>query len=133
MWTISVAYLCFMSYDDYQVEKAADDAASTHWLDIAMINGQLQLIDGDKQLTQDDLAFDHWDILLTAMKRIKGRLEYHPTILSIMPDLNIFFKKQAARWQREPKKLPLIPIKSRLLKEGLCLTIRLSHSSIKKN
>lgn len=151
-----------MSYDDYQVEKAADDAASTHWLDIAMINGQLQLIDGDKQLTQDDLAFDHWDILLTAMKRIKGRLEYHPTILSIMPDentlttyrqllglltriiskwipqiscvaLNIFFKKQAARWQREPKKLPLIPIKSRLLKEGLCLTIRLSHSSIKKN
>ena len=161
MWTISVAYLCFMSYNDHQVEKAADDAASTHWLDIAMINGQLQLIDGDKQLSQDDLAFDHWDILLTAMKRIKGRLEYHPTILSIMPNentlpivsflghltriiskwipqifcvaLNIFFKKQAARWQREPKKLPLIPIKSRLLKEGLCLTIRLSHSSIKKN
>ena len=127
-----------------------------------MINGQLQLIDGDKQLTQDDLAFDHWDILLTAMKRIKGRLEYHPTILSIMPDENTLttyrqlfgtfnedylkmdstnflrrfkhiFQKQAARWQREPKKLPLIPIKSRLLKEGLCLTIRLSHSSIKKN
>ena len=88
MWTISVAYLCFMSYNDHQVEKAADDAASTHWVDIAMVNGQLQLIDGDKQLTQDDLAFDHWDILLTAMKRIKGRLEYHPTILSIMPDEN---------------------------------------------
>ena len=83
MWTISVAYLCFMSYNDHLVEKAADDAASTHWLDIAMVNGQLQLIDGDKQLTQDDLAFDHWDILLTAMKRIKG-----PTILSIMPNEN---------------------------------------------
>ena len=88
MWTISVAYLCFMSYNDHQVEKAADDAASTHWVEIAMVNGQLQLIDGDKQVTQDDLAFDHWDILLTAMKRIKGRLEYHPTILSIMPDEN---------------------------------------------
>ena len=88
MWTISVSYLCFMSYDDHQVEKAADDAASTHWLDIAMVDGQLQLVDGDKRLSHDDLAFDHWDILLTAMKRIKGRLEYLPTILSIMPDEN---------------------------------------------
>ena len=88
MWTISVAYLCFMSYDDHQVEKASDDAASTHWLDIAMVDGQLQLVDGDKRLSHEDLAFDHWDILLTAMKRIKGRLEYHPTILSIMPDEN---------------------------------------------
>ena len=67
MWTITVAYLCFMTFNDIQVEKAADDAASTHWLDI---------------------AFDHWEILLTAMKRIKGRLEYYPTILSIMPEEN---------------------------------------------
>ena len=80
MWTISVAYLCFMSYDDHQVEKAADDAASDHWLDIAMVDGQLQLVDGEKRLSHDDLAFDHWDILLTAMKRIKGRLEYENTL-----------------------------------------------------
>jgi len=88
MWTITVAYLCFMTFNDIQVEKAADDAASTHWLDIAMIDGQLQLVDGDKTLSHDDLAFDHWEILLTAMERIKGRLEYYPTILSIMPEEN---------------------------------------------
>ena len=68
--------------------KAADDAASTHWLDITMVDGQLQLVDGEKQLSHDDLAFDHWEILLTAMERIKGRLEYYPTILSIMPEEN---------------------------------------------
>ena len=28
MWTITVAYLCFMAFNDIQVEKAADDAAS---------------------------------------------------------------------------------------------------------
>lgn len=53
-----------------------------------MVDGQLQLVDGDKQLSHDDLAFDHWEILLTAMERIKGRLEYYPTILSIMPEEN---------------------------------------------
>ena len=85
---ITVAYLCFMTFNDIQVEKAADDAASTHWLDIAMVDGRLQLVDGDKTLSHDDLAFDHWEILLTAMERIKGRLEYYPTILSIMPEEN---------------------------------------------
>ena len=85
---ITVAYLCFMTFNDIQVEKAADDAASTHWLDITMVDGQLQLVDGDKTLSHDDLAFDHWEILLTAMERIKGRLEYYPTILSIMPEEN---------------------------------------------
>ena len=65
MWTITVAYLCFMTFNDIQVEKAADDAASTHWLDIAMVDSRLQLVDGDKQLSHDDLAFDHWEILLT--------------------------------------------------------------------
>ena len=85
---ITVAYLCFMAFNDIQVEKAADDAASTHWLDITMVDGQLQLVDGEKQLSHDDLAFDHWEILLTAMERIKGRLEYYPTILSIMPEEN---------------------------------------------
>ena len=53
------------------MDKAADDAASTHWLDIAMVNGKLQLTDGDKTLYHDDLAFDHWEILLIAMERIR--------------------------------------------------------------
>ena len=88
MWTITIAYLCFMTFNDIQMDKAADDAASTHWLDIAMVNGKLQLTDGDKTLSHDDLAFDHWEILLTAMERIKGRLEYYPTILKIMPEEN---------------------------------------------
>ena len=64
MWTITVAYLCFMTFNDIQVEKAADDAASTHWLDIAMVDGRLQLADGEKTLSHD------------------------PTILSIMPEEN---------------------------------------------
>ena len=36
MWTITIAYLCFMAFNDIQMDKAADDAASTHWLDIAL-------------------------------------------------------------------------------------------------
>ena len=88
MWTITVAYLCFMSYEDQQEGQAADDAASTHWVDVAMTNGQLSLNDGTTVLTSEDLAFDHWDILMTAMNRIKGRLEYYPTVLQIMPEEN---------------------------------------------
>lgn len=53
-----------------------------------MVNGKFQLTDGDKTLYHDDLTFDHWGILLIAMERIKGRLEYCPTILNIMPEEN---------------------------------------------
>ena len=88
LWVITVAYLCFMPYHDNSQAKASDDASSTHWIDIAMIDGQLTLTDGEKLLIKDDLAFDHWDILLTAMERIKGRLDYYPTILQIMPNEN---------------------------------------------
>ena len=89
MWTITVAYLCFMAFNDIQVDKAADDAASTHWLDIAMVRrSSCSLLMVTRRCHHDDLAFDHWEILLTAMERIKGRLEYCPTILSIMPEEN---------------------------------------------
>ncbi len=52
-----------MTFNDIQGKRAADDAVSTHWLDIAMVDSQLQLVDGDKTLSHDDLAFDHWEIL----------------------------------------------------------------------
>lgn len=88
MWVITVAYLCFLPYQQQNEPEATDDAASTHWVDIAVTDGQLVLTDQGKKLNTADLAFDHWDILMTAMNRIKGRLEYYPTVLHIMPEEN---------------------------------------------
>ncbi|MBM7642888.1 NUDIX domain-containing protein [Streptococcus loxodontisalivarius] len=85
-WTISVAYLCYLHYEDGQKVEAGDDAASTHWISLKNTDGQIELWDGESQISQEDLAFDHWQIIETAVTRIRGRLEYYPTILQIMPE-----------------------------------------------
>ncbi|MBM7636984.1 NUDIX domain-containing protein [Streptococcus saliviloxodontae] len=85
-WTISVAYLCYLHYKDSQNIMAGDDAASTHWINLVNKEGRIELWDEKEQLSSDDLAFDHWQLIETAVTRIKGRLEYYPTILQIMPE-----------------------------------------------
>lgn len=86
MWIISVSYLCYLGYEEAQTIQAGDDAASIHWVTPQLVDGKLKLFYDGQELSRKDLAFDHWDILTTAMERIKGRLEYYPTILQIMPE-----------------------------------------------
>ncbi|AWN61695.1 NUDIX domain-containing protein [Streptococcus sobrinus] len=85
LWVITVAYLCYLKTTDESRARAGDDAASLHWVNIFAKDNQLQLFEDGQALSREQLAFDHWQILETAINRIKGRLEYFPTILQIMP------------------------------------------------
>lgn len=95
MRIVTVAHLVYMpNYEDYGYEsikefsaKAGDDALEVQWLTIQLNkNGKLIISDEDTNFSKDDFAFDHWEILEYGMNRIKNRLNYNPTILSILPE-----------------------------------------------
>lgn len=67
-WTVSAAYLAEVDSGQLQ-PKAADDAADAGWYNIMEENGAVVLRNGEIELTLDDLAFDHRDILLDALNR----------------------------------------------------------------
>ena len=117
MRIMTVAHLVYLpSYSDLDFEsldsfnaKAGDDAKEVVWLSLRLNSeGNLQISHNDKKLSKDDFAFDHFDILSYGLNRIKGRLNYNPTILSILPE---YFTATEARLLFsffEPK-LSLVP------------------------
>ncbi len=64
-WVVSAAYLSII--DDEKEVKGLDDAADAKWFEI---NDQ-KLVSDDINITFDDLAFDHAQILKEALNKIK--------------------------------------------------------------
>lgn len=65
---ISVAYYALLSPVKAAAVKAGDDAADARWFSVA------------SEVPNLDLAFDHDEILETAMTRIRGKIDYYATI-----------------------------------------------------
>ena len=61
----------FTPGDDLQI-KAGDDARQVQFFDISTGKENEIQIDG---LNQDDLAFDHYDIILSAIKKLQVELQ----------------------------------------------------------
>ena len=68
-WTVSAAYLAFVDLEKVK-PKAGDDAADARWYDIVKKDGDILLRNDEIEITLDDLAFDHKDILLDAIEKI---------------------------------------------------------------
>jgi len=73
---ISVAYYALVPSDLADHVRANDDASDARWVRVSEIEG-----------VQDLLAFDHIDILTKALKRIRGKIDYSPIALSLLPDV----------------------------------------------
>lgn len=100
MRIMTVAHLVYMpSFEDFDMEfinelsekahnaKAGDDAQEVVWLQIRLReDGDLLISNNGEKLTKKNFAFDHWEILKYGMNRIKNRLNYNPTVLSILPE-----------------------------------------------
>lgn len=72
---ISVAHIvCLPHNENYEV-TAGDDSSEAKWFEIDYVKSSLK----------DDLAFDHKEIIFTALGRIKGQLDYKPLILQVLP------------------------------------------------
>lgn len=88
-WVNSVAYLVYTSGKVNSELQAGDDAVEAEWFDVfvdednklRIVNEQLNL-----SITGSDLAFDHEDIIMEAVKRVRGQLDYKPNIYKILGD-----------------------------------------------
>lgn len=68
-WVVSVAYYALVSPDKHTIH-AATDARQARWFPIASL---------------PRLAFDHAEILRTALERIRGKLTYAPIGFELLP------------------------------------------------
>src|SRR5947208_15301093 len=66
---VSVAYYALVKLADFST-KAATDAADARWFPISMV---------------PTLAFDHANILATALTRLKGKVRYQPIGFELLP------------------------------------------------
>lgn len=66
---VSVAHYALVKLSDHRA-KAATDAANAEWFPISKV---------------PKLAFDHADILATAMSRLKGKVRYQPIGFELLP------------------------------------------------
>ena len=66
---VSVAYYALVKLSDHRA-KAATDAANAEWFPISRT---------------PKLAFDHGDILATALARLKGKVRYQPIGFELLP------------------------------------------------
>ncbi len=88
LWVVSVAFLAYLQVGQKQAvpTNLTDELV---WVNLWLNQrGELQLEANGQVLLKEDLAFDHFHILQTALLRIKGRLSYQPTVLSILPAKN---------------------------------------------
>lgn len=84
-WTITVAHLTYLP--DMRAVKviAGDDAREAHWVTLrADRDGTPHLFYKAKEISLEELAFDHKEIIREAVNRIKNRLDYVPTVLQIL-------------------------------------------------
>ena len=67
---ITIAYYALVNLFDYQV-KAGDDAVNARWFALSEL---------------PELAFDHADIIQTAIGRLRGKIRYQPLGFELLPE-----------------------------------------------
>ena len=77
MRVISVAYMALIPKDTIHA-VAGDDASEVAMFEINEENGVLTLTANNENISlkEEDLAFDHKDVVLTGLNRLKGKLDY---------------------------------------------------------
>ncbi|KXT85175.1 NUDIX domain-containing protein [Streptococcus panodentis] len=81
-WVITIAHLVYLPAQVMDQAAAGDDAKQVMFLDVDFKTATFR--DGSRVLTEDDFAFDHYQILLESIKRIQGRLDWNPTFLHLL-------------------------------------------------
>ena len=81
-WVITIAHLVYLPAIAVDQVQAGDDAKEVTFLDVDFKTRSFR--DGERILTAEDFAFDHYQILLESIKRIQGRLDWNPTFLHLL-------------------------------------------------
>lgn len=83
---ISVAYFAAVPYERLSYE-AGDDASDAKLFRISKRDGALLFESDDGERAEEsDLAFDHGEIVRTAVERLRGKADYTDLIFRFLPD-----------------------------------------------
>lgn len=86
---ISVAYTALIPKSKLTI-KAGDDAKDARLFKIKYDIDGINFTNSDLTLTEKDLAFDHKEIIRTAITRIRGRIDYEPDAFELLKDKSEF-------------------------------------------
>lgn len=75
MRVISVAYMAFVPKNLLKF-AAGDDAADAKLFTISIGLDGITFVNGDERVKASDLAFDHEKIIITAIERLRNRIDY---------------------------------------------------------
>ena len=86
---ISVAYTALIPKSQLTI-SAGDDASDARLFKIKYdVNGML-FVNDNFSITESQLAFDHNEIIRTAITRIRGRIDYEPDAFNLLRDRSEF-------------------------------------------
>ena len=91
MRVISVAYLALVSMDKLQI-SAGDDASEAILFDVERTSNSISFVNSEHgiRFTEENLAFDHKEIIRTALKRLEGKLDYSDIIFEFLENKDCF-------------------------------------------
>ncbi|MBP2623861.1 NUDIX domain-containing protein [Streptococcus oricebi] len=83
-WVITIAHLVYLPKEAIEEVEAGDDAKEVLFLDVDFKKASCSL--EGRELTAEDFAFDHYQIIQESMRRIQGRLDWNPTFLYLLEE-----------------------------------------------
>ncbi len=86
---VSVAYTALVPKQQLSIQ-AGDDAKEARLFKIQYDIEGMKFISDDITISETMLAFDHKDIIRTAIMRIRGRIDYEPDAFELLRDKNEF-------------------------------------------
>jgi len=113
---VSVAYLALVRASDFDV-KGGDDATEARWVSVNDLNFSGQ------QVPPLQLAFDHAEILLTALTRLQGKIRYAPIGFNLLPPRFTLAQLQQLYEAVLQRKLDKRNFRKRILSMGILVEV----------
>lgn len=81
-WVITIAHLVYLPSSVMRDVEAGDDASQVLFVDVDFHKESLTY--QGRELEADDFAFDHFEMIKASIQRIKGRMDWYPTVLRLL-------------------------------------------------
>ncbi len=81
-WIITIGYIVYLPYEQVLEMQAQDDALEVKLITVNVKDNAFY--DGDKLLTKEDFAFDHYDLIQEAIARMQGHDSWKPNFFQML-------------------------------------------------
>lgn len=84
-WIVSLPYLSYLSYDKYK-SILNNKTSNIRIIDIIFDSKDIKLFLNNKELTSEDFAFDHYDIIIYYANELKKSLAWSGEFMALLND-----------------------------------------------